>query len=290
MGATATFLKAWSFDPVLGGGLVLAAAAYLWAVHQVGRRQQHRPWPRRYTASFLTALVCAYVVLLGPIGEYDDVFFWAHMVQHIALMMVIAPLLLLGAPVLLLLRVSSRRQRRRVLTPLLRSRVLTWLTQPVVGWLIFAGVLVGTHFSPFYEFALEHPLVHKYLEHPLYLGAALIYYYPLLSVNPGPRRTPHGLRALSLFAMMLPETMTGFFIYASRYLMYPFYGHVVRPFGPGPVADQQFGGALMWGGSMLIDSVWVAIAVADWLRSESLAAKRIDLQTMSELAPVPGGS
>jgi putative copper resistance protein D len=190
--------------------------------------------------------------------------------------------------VLLILRVSSRELRHDWVTPVLRSRALTWLTQPVVGWVIFAGVLLGTHFSPFYDFALSHPLVHEYVEHPLYLGAALIFYYPLLAANPGPRRVPYWLRAVSLFAMMIPETMTGFFIYASNYLMYPFYAHVHRPFGPTPIVDEQFGGALMWGLSMLIDSVWVVLAVVDWLHSETRRAERIDLQTLGRL-PVPTG-
>lgn len=279
-----TVLGAWTFDPVLGVGMIAAAAAYVWAVAVVNQRSPAMRWPGRYTVSFMSGLVIAWIVLLGPFGAYDDVFFWAHMVQHIALMMLVAPLLLLGAPVLLLLRVSSRQVRRRWLMPVLHSRLLQWLTRPAVGWIIFAGVLLGTHFSPFYEFSLDHPLVHRLIEHPLYLGAALIYYYPLLATNPGPRPVPYSMRAISLFTMMFPETMSGFFIYASRYVMYPFYAHVSRPFGPGPILDQQLGGALMWGGSMVIDSVWVAIAVSEWLRSEKRVARRLDLQTMRELA------
>jgi putative copper resistance protein D len=271
-----------------GLGLICAAIAYAWAARVVTLRCPDRPWPRRHTVSFLSALALCWFVLLGPVGYYDDTFFWAHMVQHIALMMVIAPLLLLGAPVLLILRAGSPGFRRAWVVPVLRSRVATTLCHPVVGWLVFAGVLVGTHFSPFYEFALEHPLVHDYVEHPLYLGAALIYYYPLMAANPGPRRVPYSLRAVSLFGMMFPETMTGFFIYASNYLIFPFFAHVARPFGPTPVVDQQWGGALMWGGSMVIDSVWVVVAVTAWLRNERTLATRIDVHTMGKLPAVPG--
>jgi cytochrome c oxidase assembly factor CtaG len=283
-----TVLGAWTFDPILGTGLIMVAAAYLWAVHHIGTKSPSHPWPVRHTVSFLAGVAIAWIVILGPFGAYDDTFFWAHMVQHIALMMLVAPLLLLGDPVLLVLRVSSRSARHQWVIPVLHSRAVNWLTHPVVGWAIFAGVLLGTHFTPFYDFALEHPLVHDYLEHPLYLAAGLIYYYPLLPGNPGPRRVPYGIRALSLFSMMFPETMTGFFIYASNYLMYPFYAHVERPFGPGPIADQQLGGALMWGGAMLIDSVLVVVAVNAWLCDESRVAARIDLQTMGELAKAPG--
>jgi putative copper resistance protein D len=204
------------------------------------------------------------------------------MVQHIVLMMLAAPILLLGSPVLLLLRASSRGVRHRWLVPVLRSRAVAALTHPVASWLIFAGVLMGTHFSPFYEYSLRHPLVHDYVEHPLFLGAALIYYYGLLPGNPSPQRLAPAWRALSLFLMMIPETMTGFFIYASRYLLYPFYGDVARPFGPSPLPDQQLAGALMWSGSMLIDSVWVSVAVLEWLRSEERRARRLDLAALAE--------
>ena len=290
MAATATFLTTWSFDPVLGTGLLAAAAGYLWGVGRARTRLPGQPWPRRYTASFLAGLALCWFVLLGPVGAYDDTFFWAHMVQHIALMMLIGPLLLLGAPVLLLLRASTPAVRRRWIVPVLHGRVVGVLTRPAVGWLLFAGVLVGTHFSPFYEFALDHPAVHHYVEHPLYLGAALVYYYPLLGAGPGPLRIPRGLAAASLFAMMFPETMTGFFIYSSSYLLYPSYGRTPRPFGPGPLVDQQFGGALMWGGSMVIDSVWVVFAVLAWLRSERRLAARIDAQTLAALPALPGSS
>jgi putative copper resistance protein D len=288
MAATVAFLGTWTFEPLLVAALAGTAAVYLWAAHRLGVRSPGHPWPRRHTVCFLAGVGLAAIVLLGPVGAYDDTFFWAHMVQHIALMMLVGPLLLLGAPVLLLLRSTGRATRHRWVLPVLRSRVMTILTRPAVGWTIFAAVLLGTHFTPFYEFSLEHRPVHEYLEHPLYLGAALIYYYPLISANPGPHRVPHSLRAVSLFSMMFPETMAGFFIYASGYLLYPFYGRVVRPFGPSPVVDQQLGGALMWGGSMIIDSVWVVLAVTAWLRSEGQRATRIDLQLMSELPALPG--
>jgi putative copper resistance protein D len=280
VGAVWTVLGSWTFDPVLSAGIILAAGAYLYAAGLVGRRTPDHPWPRRATTSFLLALAIAWIVLLGPIGAFDDTFFWAHMVQHLGLMMLVAPLILLGSPVLLILRVSTPAVRRGWIVPMLRSRTALAITNPVFGWIVFAGTLVATHFSPFFEFCLEHPLVHDYVEHPIYLLAGLIYYYPLLPGNPGPRRVSYGIRTFSLFSMMFPETMTGFFIYATSYLMYPYYASVDRPFGPPPVRDQQWGGALMWSVSMLIDAVWVTIAARHWLNNERRVAERIDLETM----------
>lgn len=284
MGAAWTLLGSWTFDPVLSAAIILAAGAYVYAARSVTYRSPDHPWSRWRTTSFLIAMAIAWVVLLGPIGAYDDTFFWAHMVQHLSLMMLVAPLILLGSPVLLILRVSTRQFRRRWVLPVLRSRAALAITNPLVGWIVFAGTLLATHFSPFFEFCLEHPLVHDYVEHPIYLCAGLIYYYPLLPGNPGPRRVSYGIRTFSLFSMMFPETMTGFFIYATGYLMYPYYATVPRPFGPPPLQDQQWGGALMWSGSMLVDAVWVTIAAKHWLQNERQVAERIDLATMRGMA------
>ncbi|MGH8891372.1 MAG: cytochrome c oxidase assembly protein [Acidothermaceae bacterium] len=281
MNHAVTFLSAWTFEPVAGCGLIAAAFAYLWGVRIVNRRRPDSLWPRRLTASYLSGLALVWLVVLGPVGAYDDTFFWAHMVQHIVLMMLAAPILLLGAPVLLLLRASTPAFRRRFVVPVLRSRIVVALTHPAVSWLLFAGVLTGTHFSPFFNYSLEHPLVHDYVEHPLYLFAALLFYYPLLNGNPAPKRLSPGGRAISLFLMMLPETMTGFFIYSSNYLLYPFYATAPRSFGPSPLADQQLAGSLMWAGSMLIDSVWVTIAVLEWLHTEERKSRRVDLETLA---------
>ncbi len=236
----------------------------------------------------MAGLGLAWLVLLGPIGAYDDTFFWAHMTQHVVLMMLIAPLLILGSPVLLLLRHAPPGTRHRRLVPVLRSRLAHALCSPWGTWLVFAGVVVGTHFTPFYNIALRHQWVHRYVEHPLYLGAALLYYFPLLD-RLAPRRLPPASRILSLFLMMVPEAMTGFFIYSQGYVLYPHYLAVSRPFGPGPLADQQLGGALMWAGSMVIDALWIALATRDWLQAEERKGRRVDVEIAREAAAARTG-
>lgn len=275
-----TFLGTWTFEPVPAALLIASSLLYLAGVRTLARRQQS--WSAWRTASFQAGLALIWFVILGPVGSYDDVFFWSHMIQHIVLTMIAAPLLLLGSPILLLLRASSRRIRHDYLLPVLRSRVVVGLTDPRLSWLLFAGMLIGTHFSPFYDYALYHPLVHDYVEHPLFLGTALIYYYPLLGHNSVPRYIKPGIRVASLSLMMLPEVIVGYVIYSSQYVMYPFYVHVARPFPPhNPLLDEQLGGALMWAGAMIIGSIWISLAVLDWLRSEEQKAHRIDLQTLA---------
>ena len=121
----------------------------------------------------------------------------------------------------------------------------------------------------------------------MFLGAALLYFYPLLPGNLTTRRVSPAARMVSLALMMVPETMTGFFIYASPFVMYPFYAGVDRPFGPGALADQQLGGAFMWAGSMAIDAIWISLAAHEWLLSEARKGKRLDALLAKELGTVP---
>ena len=278
-----SFLGTWTFDPALGVPLVMATVLYSWGAWTVSARHRDSPWPGRNTVFFQSGVVLLWVSLLGPVGSFDDTFFWAHMVQHMVVIMIAAPLLLLGAPVLLILRVSSPGFRRQWVVPVLRSRAAYALTNPVTTWLILALVIVGAHFTPFYEYALEHEGIHRFVEHPMFLGAALLYFYPLLPGNLTTRKVSPAARMVSLSLMMVPETMTGFFIYASPFVMYPFYAQVDRPFGPATLADQQLGGALMWAGSMAIDAVWISLAAHEWLLGEARKARRLDSVLAKEL-------
>ena len=260
----------WTLDLPLLVVLVATTALYLTAAASVSRRHPTQPWPVRHSFFFVAGIGVVLLSTLGPFGSLDDTFFWAHMTQHILLMMLAAPLLLLGEPVLLVLRSSSRAFRRRVVLPVLRSRVVRFFTHPVVSWLIFAGVLVGTHFTGFFEYALEHEAVHNYVEHPLYLGAGLLYFYPLLGTSPGASAMAPFAKVVSLFLMMVPEVVVGFAIYMAGAVLYPYYLSVDdRAWGPSTaLADQRVGGALMWSSAMVFDAMWISVAVWEWFKSE----------------------
>jgi cytochrome c oxidase assembly factor CtaG len=274
MAALGAFLGGWDPQPVPVVAAVAAGALYAWGM--VFLRRGGRPWPTRRPVAFGAGLALWLVVVVGPFGAWDDTFFWAHMVQHLVTMMIVAPLLLLGAPVLLLLAALPGPQRRRWVVPALRSRAVAVLTRPAVSWVLFAGALIGTHFTGFYQAALTHPALHEYVEHPLYLGVALLYFYPLIGVNPLPHGPSPAVKIVSLVLMMAPESMTGFFIYVAGGVLYPAYAAVERPFGPGPLADQQLAGGLMWSSAMVVGAFWVSVAVYGWLKAEARATVRLD--------------
>ncbi len=265
----------WDPAPVPLVVLALSAALYLVGAQRL-RRRSGRPWPARRTACFISGLAVTALALVGPPGAYDDTFFFAHMAQHVLLVLLAAPLLVLGDPVLLALRASSPAVRRRWLVPAYRSGVVRRLASPVTGWLLLVGVVTISHVPAVYDFALAHAPVHDFVEHPLYLLAATVYFWPLLGPTGGPHRVPHGARLVSLFSVMVPMALLGFLIYAAGRLEYPFYAHVDRPFGPGPLADQRLSGALMWSSAMVLSVGWLVLGGAQWLQADERRTRRLD--------------
>lgn len=264
--------------------VVAAGVWYVVAASRVTRGVPTHPWQQSRTWCFLAGLAVAAFALVGPPGAYDDVFFYAHMTQHILLSMLAAPLLVLGDPVLLVLRASTAENRRRVWVPLLRSRVVRVLTNAVFGWMLLVGVMGVTHIPRIYDGFLTHPALHDYVEHPLYLVTAMVYFQPLLVPSTGTRHVPHGIRMVSLFTMMVPMAMLGFAIFATPHLAYPYYAHVDRPFGPEALADQHLAGILMWSASMALGVVWLVFAGYHWLEDEERRTRRQERVT-GRLAP-----
>ena len=260
--------------------LIAAAALYLW-----GTRRTQSPWRTSATVCFLSGLGVLAIVYLGPLAAWSHTFFWVHMTQHLLVMMVAAPLLVLGAPTTLLFSASSDAHRRRWVVPVLRSRVVRILTNPILTWLLFAGVLLGTHFTAFYNFALENHDADTLIEQPLYLTAAFLFYFPLIGANLQPRRPSHGVRILSLATMMIPEAIVGGVIYFASVVLYPAFA-TDRPFGPDPKSDQQLSGALMWALVMVVDTGWIMVAAAEWFASEERRSSHVDAIVAAESSAI----
>ena len=167
------------------------------------------------------------------------------MVQHVLLALVAAPLIALAAPITLILRVASPATRRRWILPVLHSRVVRVLAFPVVAWVVFAGVMWVAHFSPLFDAALEDPLVHD-LEHALFLGAALLFWWPAVALDPAPWRMPHPARALYVFLQMTQNTFLAVVLLNATTVLYPHYATLRVPWGPTPLEDQRLAAGIMW--------------------------------------------
>jgi cytochrome c oxidase assembly factor CtaG len=262
-------LSAWTFDPTVVAALLAPGVLYLRGMRRV--RRPDRKLANR-AACFLGGLVVLWVALQSPIDAYADVRLSVHMVQHLLLTMVGAALLVLGAPVTLALRASTPGFRRRWLLPLLRSRPVRLLTSPPVAWAQFALVLWASHFSPLYEAAVRNDGVHA-LEHLLYVASAVLFWSPVVGIDPSPRRLSHPARLLYLFLAMPQASFLGLALWGANRVIYPAYQAAL---GPGALADQRLAGTIMGSAGMLVMVPALGLVLLDWLAREEREAARTD--------------
>jgi putative copper resistance protein D len=275
----ANLVLGWTLEPLVVLGLAGTAVAWVAIVRRIDRGHPATPVPPRRSVAFLLGLAAIAVALLSGIDAYDTTLFAVHMVQHLLLTLVAAPLIALGAPITTLLRVATPDTRRRVILPILHSRVMKVLSFPVVTWLVFAAAMWGSHFSPLFDASLEDPLVHD-LEHALYLGAGLLFWWPVVGADPSPWRMAHPVRAMYVFLQMPQNTFLAVTILNSSVPLYAHYATLVRAWGPTALEDQQIAGGLMWIGGDLVFLAAIAALLVGWMRKEHadelVADRRVD--------------
>ncbi len=270
----ASLLLEWSLPPEVVAGMLLAAGLYMWGARRVADAHPRHPWPWARLVCFLFGLGAVYLALGSPVERYDTTLFWVHMVQHLLLISVAAPLLMLGAPVTLAVRAASPRWRRRILR-LLRSWPVRVLTFPVVTWGLYAAVLWGTHFTPIFDAAVRDPALHQG-EHALYLLAACLWWWPVVGLDPGRWKLAYPARMLYVFVAMPFMTFLGLALYGADRVLYPAYTEVARDWGPSPLADQKAGAALMWVTGDVVALVVILVLFGAWMREEARKGERLD--------------
>jgi len=275
-------LLAWRFDLLPLAGVAVASVAYLWAVRQVARRHRSNPPPRWRTATFLGGMAAIVIALCSPIEAYEGQLFSVHMVQHMLLELVAAPLILLGAPMTLTLRVASPDVRRGLLA-MLHSRAVAVLTFPLLTWLAFAAVNWGWHFSTLYDQALENEPLH-YFQHATFLIAALLFWWPVVGADPGRWRLPYPVRLFYLFLAMPQNSFLGVALMSAPVVLFPHYLTTLRPWGPSAIVDQNLGGILMWTFGDVVFLIAMACVVAAWVRHEDKRTARLDARLDAEAA------
>ncbi len=286
-------LGAWSVDPVPIVAIVVVAGLYLWGVRRVNRLQPRHRWSPWRTVAFLGGLVALLIALESFVGLYDNVLFWDHMVQHLLLIMVSAPLLALGCPILLLWRSSTGRTHEWV-TRALRSAVARFFDHPLVAFVLYAVLIPLSHLTALYNYTLTHEVVHDN-EHLLFLVVGYLFWRQVVAKEPSARRMHPGLR-LAYLAFAVPiDTFTGLTLTGERHEIFSAYAAQHRTWGPSLVNDLHLGGAIMWiGGDTLMFLAMIPVAVA-WVRYEERKARRLDRELDEEaleeeqtgLQPVP---
>ena len=233
--------------------LAVSAALYAWGVLRA--RARGRIVPRGALAAFAAGVAVLGAALAGPLDGLSDRYLSWHMVQHLLLSSVVAPLLVLGAPARVALGALPAVQAR-ALARALASKPVAFLSQPSVAWLQFVAVLYVVHFSPLYEAALENETIHA-CEHTLFLVSAFVFWTAVLAVAPVPHAPSHPVRILLLFLALPVTSFLGFIFFVSHR---PFYAHYAAT--AGAVSDQANAGAVMWiaGGAPLFIAMLALVA------------------------------
>ena len=241
--------SAWSWDPLVLLALVVAAAVYARGLQRywgrVGVGRGVRAWQ---AAAYAGGLAGVAVALLSPLDALAEALFAAHMVQHLLLIVVAAPLLVLGVPLVPGLWAFARPRRHALGRWWRNSEPVRagWraLSRPAVVWVIYAAVLWPWHLPALYQRALTSVPVHA-LEHATLLGSALLFWWTAL--HPGRAgRLGHGAGVLYVFTAGLQSGLLGVLLTFARAPWYPAYAPTEAAWGLSPLDDQQLAGLLMW--------------------------------------------
>ncbi|HEX2273626.1 MAG TPA: cytochrome c oxidase assembly protein [Acidimicrobiales bacterium] len=263
--------------------LVATAAAYQvgWrALGAGGRASRATPAWRRW--AFLAGVGVVAIALLPPVATEAHDRLSVHMVQHLLLTLIAAPLLVAGRPVLVAVAALPEGRRRRLLR-LGRLPVVAVLGHPLVAWLLFAAVGWVVHFSPLFDLAQANPVAHA-AEHALFLGSALLFWRPVLGTAVHGRLS-HPLRLLYLAVAMPQNTFLALAISSSTRPLYDHYVEVARASGSSPLDDQRLAGGIMWvGGDLTLLAAVVGVAWAWAVHEERVTRRRELLEDLSEEA------
>jgi cytochrome c oxidase assembly factor CtaG len=238
----------WHLHPPIEALILLSVAVYAtgwWKLHQC------RPdvFGFRHLFCFLAGATLLFVAIASPLHELGEISLMAHMIQHVLLMMVIPPLILLGAPHLVLLFGLPNAMLHGVLRPFLGwtplKRLVLLLFHPVNCWLAFVVTTLAWHAPVMFELALRSELWHA-VEHTCFLATALLFWWPV--IQPWPSRA-RWLRWAMIPYLLLADlqntALSAFLIFCDR-VVYPTYTTAPRIFGMSALDDQAAAGAIMW--------------------------------------------
>ncbi|MBB1252962.1 cytochrome c oxidase assembly protein [Streptomyces sp. OF3] len=265
-------------EPFFLYGSLLVLALYAWGVLRLRARGDR--WPVHRTIAFAVGVLSVALVTVTALNDYGMVLFSVHMVQHMVISMLSPILLLLGAPVTLALRAlpsagRGRRGPREVLVAFLHSRYVRVITHPAFTIPLFIASLYALYFTPLFDFLMESRAGHiGMMLH--FLAVGLVFFWPIMGVDPGPHRPGYIMRMLELFASMPFHAFFGIALMMASEPMIGTYQNPPASLGVSALADQSAAGGIAWAFSE-IPSVIVLIAlVYQWYHSEQRQARRKD--------------
>ena len=260
-------LTTWDIEPLVVTCLAVSAGLYIrglgrmWRSAGVGHGV--REWESWCYAGGWFAL---FIALVSPLHPWGSVLFSAHMTQHEILMLVAAPLLVLGRPLVVFLHALPARWSRWLGAASNRpvwARTWAVVSSAFAAWLIHAAILWAWHIPALFQATLHSDVVHT-VQHASFLISALLFWWAVIH---GRRSAAaYGMAVLYMFTTALHSGLLGVLITLASRVWYPAYIGKTASWGLTPLEDQQLGGLIMWVPACTVYVVAGVAFVAGWLR------------------------
>ncbi len=254
----------WSIHPSTVIGIAALGALYVW-VSKTLRREA----TLSEKVFFVSGLLAMFGALNGPIHDLsDDYLFSAHMVQHLLLTLAVPPLLLAGTPGWMLRPLLSRSGI---------SSGAGFFTRAPICFVVFNVVFAAWHLPPFYNAAMANHNLHI-LEHLMFMAAAVLMWWPLMSQLPEFPRLAYPGQMLYSFLMSIPMSIVAVYIAMADHVLYPAYSAAPRVLPLSPIEDQLLGALIMWIPGGIIFIVIMTVVFFKWNASgeDSTAGAQVD--------------
>ena len=267
-------------DALMIGVLVTAVALYIRGVIILTRRGDK--WPVGRTVAFALGISAIDYATSGGLGVYAKFSFEYHMIAHMLLGMVAPIGIVLGAPITLALRTlpqgrtSQERGVRGTLIALLHSKPAAVFTNPVSALAFFDGSLFVLYMTPLFGNLMQSHLGHLVMS-VHFLLAGILFFHVIIGIDPNPRKVPHIVRIVILFAAM---SIHAFFAVAlistSTLLDQGYFASLQTPWNLDLLADQHAGGSVAWAMGEIPILLALVATFIQWMRDDSRETKRID--------------
>jgi putative membrane protein len=278
-------MKDWTWPPFIVLPLVLAAVTYFsGTIKMPGKSNTAKLFSWR-TICFALGLISLIIALDSPVHELGEQLFWVHMTQHEVLMLVSAPLLVMGEPLLPFLWALSPAWRGRVAN-IARSNVFKkcWalVSAPLSAWLLSALALWIWHAPWLFDQTVHNDLIHA-AQHASFLGTALLFWWPLVNRKSA---LNYGAGVAYVFTTILHTSVLGALLTFSQHPWYSTYVTTAPAWGMSALEDQQVGGLIMWipAGTLLL--IVALVLLVKWINDSQ---SRWQYTRMAELARISAG-
>lgn len=267
--------RSWSFDPAIVTGIALLAVAYAVGVRRLWSRGRGRGITLSQAACFAAGIGVLVLALVSPLDRLSASLFSAHMIQHLLLILVAAPLLVAGAAgtaIGLALPLPARRTVRAWEHHGWTRAATGVLTRPVPVLLLHITALYLWHLPVLYQAALGNDTIHA-LEHGCFFGTAWLFWWLVIDEK-GRRKLGNGPAVLFVFLAGLASGALGALLTFAPTALYPLQALGARGWGLTPLQDQQLAGLIMWVPAGVVYVLTAAVLFLKWMSEMDAAVAR----------------